>query len=207
MVAVPSTKNPMSSSTSDYVPGSEVSNVSRTHRLDVPDADDQPHDPIIDAEAGWLSHGLPGSADRLALVGALRQVVRAVDGAIDDILRPLELSRSRYDLLARLYFCPDKPEQMGTLGKLLHLRPSSVTKLVDGLERAGLVRRFPVAEDRRLILVQITAKGCELAKESAAALAANEFGVGRMSLESAVELRRLAVELAQTIAESRVAPS
>jgi DNA-binding MarR family transcriptional regulator len=58
-----------------------------------------------------------------------------------------------------------QPFGMGELGTVLGLAKSSVTGLVDRLERAGLVRREPSAEDSRAIRVALTGPGREAADE------------------------------------------
>ena len=66
---------------------------------------------------------------------------------------------------------------MGELGEHLGLSPRSMTVLVDGLSKEGLLRRIPHERDRRITLVEITAAGKEMvdqalgpAQDAAAAL-------------------------------------
>ncbi len=47
------------------------------------------------------------------------------------------------------------------IGNLLHLPPSAITPVVDGLEKRGLVQRQSSPEDRRIVLVVLTDKGRE----------------------------------------------
>lgn len=54
---------------------------------------------------------------------------------------------------------------MGELGELLGQSPRSMTVLVDGLEKEGLVRRLPHENDRRITLVEITDAGRRLAEK------------------------------------------
>ncbi len=53
----------------------------------------------------------------------------------------------------------------GTLARQWDCDPSTATWLVDRLERAGLAKRFPSAEDRRVKLVKLTPKGAAITKE------------------------------------------
>jgi DNA-binding MarR family transcriptional regulator len=55
---------------------------------------------------------------------------------------------------------------MGELGEIKGMSPRSMTVLVDGLEKEGLVRRAPHAGDRRVTLVEITGAGEEYVKTS-----------------------------------------
>ena len=51
------------------------------------------------------------------------------------------------------------------LSRKLFRSKHTITRVVDSLERDGLVRREPIAEDRRLRRVTITKKGLEFVKE------------------------------------------
>jgi len=53
----------------------------------------------------------------------------------------------------------DEPVGMGALGAAHDLTPRSMTVLVHGLEREGLVRRTRHADDRRVTLVSLTPAG------------------------------------------------
>ena len=48
---------------------------------------------------------------------------------------------------------------MGVLARNLHVRMPTATGIVNRLARAGYVRRHPKPEDRRQVLVALTAKG------------------------------------------------
>lgn len=55
---------------------------------------------------------------------------------------------------------------MSELGDMNGLSPRSMTVLVDGLEREGLVERVPHPTDRRITLIGITEAGSQLAKSA-----------------------------------------
>ena len=48
---------------------------------------------------------------------------------------------------------------MGTLARSLHVSMPTTTGVVNRLVQGGLVRRFPHPEDRRQVVVELTAKG------------------------------------------------
>ena len=54
------------------------------------------------------------------------------------------------------------PAPVGELVRVFGLKQSTFTSLLDRLERAGLVRRERNPDDRRSLLVHITARGREL---------------------------------------------
>ena len=51
------------------------------------------------------------------------------------------------------------PLRIGALAAIEQVEPPTMTRLVDGMERDGYVRRGPDPEDRRAVVVQATAKG------------------------------------------------
>jgi DNA-binding MarR family transcriptional regulator len=64
-----------------------------------------------------------------------------------------------YDVLLNLHMAPDKRMRMQTLSDSLVLTRSGATRLVDRIEKAGLVRREPAAEDRRGYYAILTDQG------------------------------------------------
>ena len=65
-----------------------------------------------------------------------------------------------------LYGLTTRSDAMGMseLGEYLGMSPRSMTVLIDGLEREGLVRRVPHEHDRRVTCVETTEAGSQLAK-------------------------------------------
>jgi DNA-binding MarR family transcriptional regulator len=57
---------------------------------------------------------------------------------------------------------PDRPAAMGRLAETLACDASNVTGLVDRLESRGLVRRQPLAQDRRVKVLVLTPTGARL---------------------------------------------
>ena len=60
------------------------------------------------------------------------------------------------------------PVTMGRLAEAQQVRAPTITRLVDGLERRGLVRRVSHAEDGRVQLVEATAAGKRLLEKGRA---------------------------------------
>ena len=69
---------------------------------------------------------------------------------------------------------------LGKIGARLQVHPASVTNLIDGLERAGYVRREPHPTDRRTTLAQITERGRSVGGEATEAMHAIRFGIGAL---------------------------
>ncbi|MFL6141030.1 MAG: MarR family winged helix-turn-helix transcriptional regulator [Labedaea sp.] len=85
------------------------------------------------------------------------------------VLRSLEtelqaeqrLSLVSYDVLVQLAEAPQRRLRMAELADRVLLSRSGVTRLVDRLERAGLVSRRRVAADGRGVIAELTADGLE----------------------------------------------
>jgi DNA-binding MarR family transcriptional regulator len=70
---------------------------------------------------------------------------------------------SWYDALWPLYRTPGRKLRMGDLSEqVATISRSGLTRLIDRLEAAGLVRREPTPEDRRGTVVAITREGASL---------------------------------------------
>jgi DNA-binding MarR family transcriptional regulator len=73
-----------------------------------------------------------------------------------------ELTLPQYQLLTALSDMPQRP--VGELAEAAGIAAPTATRMLDGLERAGIVRRTPSTEDRRVVTVQLTPKGGRLLK-------------------------------------------
>ena len=75
-----------------------------------------------------------------------------------EVARKLGLTPATLGALARL----EEPRTMGEIAELLSCDPSNVTGIVDALEGRGLAERRPLEIDRRVKVIQLTAKGEKL---------------------------------------------
>ena len=69
------------------------------------------------------------------------------------------LTISDYEVLLRLAQAPGRRLKRVELAESVVLTPSGITRLLDGLETAGLVDRAPCAADRRVIYAVLTDEG------------------------------------------------
>jgi DNA-binding MarR family transcriptional regulator len=76
------------------------------------------------------------------------------------------ITLSDYEVLLRLAQAPDRRLRRVDLAGQVLLSPSGITRLLDGLERAGLVSRVDCAADRRVVYAQLTDAGAALAREA-----------------------------------------
>ena len=72
------------------------------------------------------------------------------------------LTLSDYDVLLQVWRAPDQRLRPVELSKAVLLTRSGITRLVQGLEREGLVERTPCPDDARGFLVALTPAGEEL---------------------------------------------
>ena len=115
-------------------------------------------------------------------------MTRCLEG---DLIAEQRLTLPAYDVLAALVEAPEKRMRMTELADAVLLSRSGVTRLVDRLERLGLVSRVRVDSDGRGVLAVITDRGeYRLSKASTTHLS----GVARyfVSVAGGSELEALA---------------
>jgi len=87
------------------------------------------------------------------------QIVRALDAELE---REHGLPLSSYDVLIQLSLVPDRRLRMFELADAIVLSRSGLTRLVDRLERAGLVERERGETDPRQMYARLTDRGLEV---------------------------------------------
>jgi len=75
------------------------------------------------------------------------------------------LALNEYDVLFTLSRCPSGWLRLNELNDNVLLSQSSLSRLVERLEKRGLVDRMPAPEDGRGVLLRLTDTGRELQKE------------------------------------------
>lgn len=116
-------------------------------------------DPILEAYHLWQENGWEDCAAGCTAVTSLMRVHQVLTQQADQVLAPIDLTFARYELLVRLYFHEDGSLPLSHLGKLLQIHQTSITSLVDRLEKQGLINRVPHPTDRRSTLAQLTPAG------------------------------------------------
>ena len=132
-------------------------------------------DPIEEARRQWVAHGWEDAADGMAAVTSIVRAQQIVLQRIDTVLRPLDLTFARYEILTLLSFTKHGSLPMTKMGALLQVHPTSVTSAVDRLEGQGFVERLPHPTDRRAVLASITESGRTRALAATAALNGQVF--------------------------------
>jgi DNA-binding MarR family transcriptional regulator len=79
------------------------------------------------------------------------------------------LTLSDYDVLVQLYYAPERRMRRIDIARLVLLTPSGITRLLDGLERAGWVEKVRCESDARVVYAALTEEGarkCEEARDT-----------------------------------------
>jgi len=105
--------------------------------------------PNVDAE------GAPSAEDVIhALIGTAHVIERVFDARLAKFKLPVRLSGPRLHILIAVE--QHKRLRMGDVAAALGITPRTVTTLVDGIERDGLIRRALDPKDRRATLLELT---------------------------------------------------
>jgi DNA-binding MarR family transcriptional regulator len=83
-------------------------------------------------------------------------------GEFSALFRDHGLTQAQYNVLRILLGGPREGASCQYVGERLLNRVPDVTRLIDRMEAAGLVRRARSTEDRRVVLVRVTSKGRKL---------------------------------------------
>jgi DNA-binding MarR family transcriptional regulator len=78
------------------------------------------------------------------------------------------LTLSDYDVLVQLSLAPERQLRPVEIARAVLLTRSGITRLVQGLERAGYVERVDCPDDARGFLVGLTEPGIELVRRARA---------------------------------------
>lgn len=132
-------------------------------------------DPIREAHSQWLRHGWADAADGMAMVTSVVRVQQLLMERIEAVLRPLDLTFARYEVLRLLSFTQSGSMPMTRLGSLLQVHPTSVTSAVERLVRQGYVERLRREHDRRVVLASLTLEGRHVVEQATERLNAEVF--------------------------------
>jgi DNA-binding MarR family transcriptional regulator len=148
-------------------------------------------DPIQEAQRQWGrnfgAHPIPS----MAAVTSIMRAQQILMARLNALLRPFELTFPRYEALMLLVFSRAGALPLGKMGERLQVHPTSVTNTIDGLERAGYVRREPSPKDRRQTLAVITPGGRDAALAATTLLNEQRFAttpLRKPDLETIAEL-------------------
>lgn len=149
------------------------------------------HDPVAQAHQNWTGHGWGESADAMAAVTSLFRVQQILMARIDAVLRPLDLTFARFEMLTLLGFSRTGAMPLAKASSRLQVHPTSVTNTVERLGQAGLVERQPHPTDGRANLIAITPQGRDLALQAARELNREVFSDLGLPASELADLNRI----------------
>ena len=128
---------------------------------------------------------------------ATLNILRTADrlsAAFDELFRRHGITGPQYNVL-RILRGHGRPIPSQQIGRELLTRVPDVTRLVDRLEKAGLVERARTTTDRRVVLVSITPRGLKLLEElDRPVLDLHRAQLRHLTRDELAELNRLLVK-------------
>ncbi|HET6765589.1 MAG TPA: MarR family transcriptional regulator [Longimicrobiaceae bacterium] len=86
----------------------------------------------------------------------------ALTTGLSELLKRSDLTQTQYNALRILRGAGEKGLTAGEVGERMITRDPDVTRLLDRLEKRGLVERWRCGEDRRVVHTRITASGLQV---------------------------------------------
>jgi DNA-binding MarR family transcriptional regulator len=147
-----------------------------------------PFDPIAEASRQWTAHWGREAVASMAAVTSIMRAEQILIARLNELLQPWKLTFPRYEGLMLLYYSSNGSLPLGKMGARLQVHPTSVTNIVDGLERLGLVKRIKHEQDRRKTLACITDAGRKAAESATGLLNEERFGTDPLGQGALVEI-------------------
>jgi DNA-binding MarR family transcriptional regulator len=142
-----------------------------------------PFDPIDEAQRQWRKHWGRSAVASMAAVTSIMRAQQILIARLNDLLKPWDLTFPRYEALMILYYSRSGSLPLGKMGDRLQVHRTSITNLVDGLEKLGYARRSPHEHDRRTTLATITDHGRKVAADATTTLNEQRFGTAPLKRE------------------------
>ena len=142
----------------------------------MPDREPLPFDPIDRAAVLWEEH--VGDASSMRVATSIMRVQQILIAEFDGVLKPLDLSFARYEVLRLVSFSREGRLPLSIIGQRLMVHPTSVTNAIDRLTDSGFVERTPDDEDRRRVYASLTKDGKRVLRRATKALMDIDFGLG-----------------------------
>lgn len=105
----------------------------------------------------------PNSTER-RIFSALHKASRQVEVHLDTEFESMALSAREAHLMG--YLCAYAPCPINELMRVFGLKASTLTSMLDRLEKGGYIQRSPNPEDRRSYLLQLSERGRTQAKNA-----------------------------------------
>lgn len=137
--------------------------------------------------------GAVGDADIVDFLGAATDIRRMISTLTTPVARKYGISERALGIIFLVHAGLDRP---GLLIDYLNVLPSTITSDIDKLVAAGLLRRAPSDDDRRVTRIGVTPRGARAQQDSLRQLheffRTNAAGVAREELHACIAtLRKL----------------
>lgn len=143
-------------------------------------------DPIAVAAQQWGKRW--SAVDEMHAVTSIMRAQQLLIARLDALLKPHELTFSRYEALVLLTFSREGELPLGKMGERLQVHATSVSSLVQRLQASGYVNRTRHPDDGRTFLAVITDKGREVVEKATADLTRDKFGIGALDAAQLTEV-------------------
>jgi DNA-binding MarR family transcriptional regulator len=147
----------------------------------------------------WVGHhyqrlGL-GDPDGIELMASVARTSRLMTSRMESALADYSLGMSQYLVLMTLMLSEKGERQLSHISRHMMVHPTTVTVLMDQLEKKGLVKRKGDPNDRRVILARLTAGGRAVTEQSTSALAKVNYGFPDLGEQQTRNLIQLLADL------------
>ena len=99
------------------------------------------------------------------LLVSLLRTTDVLHERFEAMIRPFNISMTQYNVLRILRGAEPGGRTCGEIGERMIAREPDVTRLLERLEKAGLIRRTRDSKDRRVVVTRITNAGLKLLDE------------------------------------------
>ncbi len=108
--------------------------------------------------------------DTTEILIKIRKIVRSIDIESKKIQKDYGVSIPQVLCLNFLHVSPNYQSTQGEIRKFLNLNPSTVSGIINRLEKKGLLARLPKLGDKRVVNIALTSAGDNLLKSIPALL-------------------------------------
>ncbi len=99
------------------------------------------------------------------LLVSLLRTTDVLQERFEQMIRPFNISMTQYNVLRILRGAEPSGRTCGEIGERMIAREPDVTRLLERMEKAGLIKRTRDQSDRRVVVTRITSSGLKLLNE------------------------------------------
>ena len=99
------------------------------------------------------------------LLVSLLRTTDVMQERFEQMIRPFNISMTQYNVLRILRGAEPEGRTCGEIGELMIAREPDVTRLLERMDKAALIKRTRDSKDRRVVVTRITNAGLKLLEE------------------------------------------